>query len=53
MVMFDKDDKIKKYENEGPVIEVEGEGKFIKKGQQVIALNSDKTRSILEFYKSY
>ena len=45
--------KIKKYENEGPVIEVEGEGKFIKKGQQVIALNSDKTRSILEFYKNY
>jgi hypothetical protein len=45
--------KIKKYENEGPIIEVEGEGKFIKKGQQVIALNSDKTRSILEFYKSY
>jgi len=45
--------KIKKYENEGPIIEVEGDGKFIKKGQQVIALNSDKTRSILEFYKSY
>ena len=52
-VEFPIDWKIKKYENEGPIIEVEGEGKFIKKGQQMIALNSDKTRTILNFYKDY
>jgi hypothetical protein len=45
--------EIKRYKNEGPIIEVEGEGKFIKKGQQMIALNSDKTRTILNFYKDY
>lgn len=46
--------QIKTYQDDdGPFLEVEGERKAIKKGQQMIALNSDKTRSILDFYKTF
>jgi hypothetical protein len=40
-------------EDDGPFLEVEGERKAIKEGQQMISLNSNKTISTLNFYKQF
>ncbi len=45
--------KIKKYEQSGPSITVEGQQKFIKEGQAVVAYNSNRTTALFQFYKNY
>jgi hypothetical protein len=46
--------EIKRYQDgEGPSIQVDGQTKSLKKGQLAVAYNSEKTQSLLRFFKDF
>jgi hypothetical protein len=46
--------EIKRYkEGEGPTIQIDGQTKSLKKGQLAVAYNSEKTQSLLRFFKDF